>query len=125
MKIRRIVKWAAVGCAGLVVAGVIFAKVYFGSAREMEKWIGQQIVAIVNTFLVPQLSFDDLRYKAPASVHLKRVALRSPDGTKVLEMNGFGIVLAETPSIGKPVVIEKVVIDRGRINLIRDPKTGG
>lgn len=124
MKFRRWIKRAAVGCAALGLVGLIVAKLYFGSAKELEKWIGRQIVAIVNTFLVPQLSFNDLEYTAPADVSMKKVALTSPDGVKVLELAGFGIVLAETPAMGKPVVIEKVTIDRGRINLIRDEKTG-
>jgi hypothetical protein len=125
VKIRRWVIWAVGGCVALVLGGLIAGKLYFGSAKELEKWIGRQIVAIVNTFFVPQLSFADLEYTAPADVSMKTVALASPDGTKLLELYGFDIALAETPGMGKPIVIERVVIDRGRINLVRDENTGG
>lgn len=125
MKIRRIAKWAmGIGVAA-VVAIAIAAKVRFGSAQELEQWIGRQIVAIVNTFLVPQLSFDEVAYTAPADVALSKVALRSPDGVRLFELEGFELALAETPSMGQPVVIEKVVIDRGRVNLLHDEKSGG
>jgi hypothetical protein len=117
-------KWAALSCTALAVAGLVAAKLHFGSAKELEKWIGRQIVAIVNTFLVPQLSFGDLEYTAPANVSMNQVALTASDGTRVLELSGFAIVLAETPAVDKPVVIEKVAIDRGRINLIRDEESG-
>lgn len=125
MTIRRWIKWAAGGCAAAVLAAIIVGKLYFGSSQELERWIGRQIVAIVNVFLVPKLSYSDLDYTAPAAVSMKKVALTSPDGVKVLDLEGFEIALAETPGMDKPIVFEKVVIDRGRINLIRDEKTGG
>lgn len=121
-------KWGiriGVSVAVLGIAAAVSVKLYFGSSEELEKWIGRQIVGIVNTFLVPQLSFTDLKYSAPASVDMTGVALTAPDGTKVLELEGFDIALAEAPSLGRPVVIERVVIDRGTVNLIRDETSGG
>ncbi|HKQ48849.1 MAG TPA: DUF3971 domain-containing protein [Phycisphaerae bacterium] len=125
MNLRRWLKWAlGLGAAAALVA-IIAGKLYFGSASELEQWIGRQVVAIVNTFLVPQLSFTDLDYTAPTAVSLKKAALTAPDGTKVLDLDGFDFSLAETPSLDKPIVVEKIAIERGRINLIRDEKSGG
>ncbi len=90
----------------------------------LDQWIGRQIIGLVNTFLVPQISFESLKYTPPATVDLAGVALTAPDGTRVVELQALTIQLAEVPRIGQPLVIEQVAIRRGQLNVIADPATG-
>ncbi|GAB4382630.1 MAG: hypothetical protein Kow0022_00580 [Phycisphaerales bacterium] len=95
-----------------------------GAAR-LRDYLSQQIVAIVNTHLEPQLSFQTLDYEAPGTVRLTDVSLTAPDGTRVLEVDRLLVQLAEIPTVGKPLRIARVGVEAGRVRLIQDPATGG
>lgn len=94
------------------------------NAARLRDYLGQQIVAIVNTHLEPQLSFQTLDYEAPDTVRLTDVNLTAPDGTRVLEVDRLLVQLAEIPSFGKPLRIARIGIETGRVHLIQDPATG-
>lgn len=117
----RTVAGACVLALGLIGLGWGLSRVPLtGQRGQLDDWIGRQIVGIVGTYLVPTISFEALDYQAPGRVTLTGVAFTAPDGTRVLELETFGLELAEVPRIGAPIVIERVLIERGRINLIRD-----
>ena len=97
----------------------------FGSDSRLDDWIGRQLIGLVNTYVVPDISFDELNYVPPATVELRDVAFTAPDGTRVLEIARFSLALTEPPRLGEPIVIEEVVIDGGSIHLLRDRQTGG
>ncbi|HMQ16002.1 MAG TPA: AsmA-like C-terminal region-containing protein, partial [Phycisphaerae bacterium] len=88
-------------------------------------WVGRQIVAIVNAHVVPEISFRQLTYTPPGRVELADAVLSAPDGTRVVELRRLAIELAEVPRLNHPIVIEKVQIDRGTLNLVADAETGG
>ncbi|MBK7405806.1 MAG: hypothetical protein IPJ41_14600 [Phycisphaerales bacterium] len=96
-----------------------------GVAHRLESWIGSQIVGIANSYLVPQIAFESLDYEAPGTVHLKGVTLTAPDGTRVLELDGMTVELAEVPRLGQPLVIERIDLDRPVVHLIRETGADG
>ncbi len=91
-----------------------------GATDRLEDWIGSQVVGIANSYLVPQIGYDALDYQAPGSVVLTGVTFTAPDGTKVLELGVLTVTLAEVPRIGEPIHIERLVLDRPTIRLIRE-----
>lgn len=91
-----------------------------GTADRLEDWIGSQIVGIANSYLVPQIAYDGLDYQAPGTVTLAGVTFTAPDGTRVLELEGLTVTLAQMPRIGEPLVIERLVFDRPTVRLIRE-----
>ncbi|MBW7905780.1 MAG: AsmA-like C-terminal region-containing protein [Phycisphaerae bacterium] len=96
-----------------------------GAGEGLADWIGRQIVAIVNAHVVPEISFRQLTYTPPGRVALADAVLTAPDGTRVVELGGLAIELAEVPRVNHPIVVERVQIDRGTLNLIADADTGG
>lgn len=92
-------------------------------ARKTHDWIGRQLIAITNTFLVPQLSFDTLTYNAPGTVKLRTAKLTAPGGTDVIDVSELTLTLAQTPRPGRPLQIENIEIVGGKLHLIRDTTT--
>jgi len=89
-------------------------------ARKTHDWIGRQLIAITNTYLVPQLSFKTLTYTAPGTVKLGTAKLTAPDGTDVIDVAQLTLTLAQTPRSGRPLQIEIIEIVGGKLHLIRD-----
>lgn len=116
--------------AGAAVVGyVLFAPrgaspLGLGVGARLRDYVGAQVVAIVNTHLVPQLAFNTIDYDAPYTVRLAGVTLTAPDGTRVLEVENFVITLAETPRLDRPIRIAQVTINGGDVRIIQDPQTG-
>lgn len=115
---------------GAVVIGfILFAPrggsaLGLGAGARLRDYLGQQVVAIVNAHLEPQVSFQTLDYEAPFTVKLSSVHLTAPDGTRVLEVDQLHVRLAEVPSINKPIRISEVTIEGGDIRIVQDPLTG-
>lgn len=90
----------------------------------IESWIGKQITSVTNAYITPRLSFDDLDYTYPATVRLKNLRLTAKDptdATKTIDVLAAGaatIELAEVPSVGKPIVIEKVMVERPLVSVV-------
>lgn len=91
-----------------------------GATNRLEDWIGSQVVGIANSYLVPQIGYDALNYQAPGTVVLTGVTFTAPDGTEVLELGVLTVTLAEVPRIGEPIHIERLMLDRPTIRLIRE-----
>jgi len=91
----------------------------------MDDWVGRQIVAIANAYMVPQIAFERLEYQAPATVVLTNVTFTAPDGTRVFDVGSMTVRLAETPSIGRPISIASLVIENGQVNLIQNEDGDG
>lgn len=118
-------KRIAIVAAALFIGAVAFVVVdrVLGTNR-LETWIGSVVVGIANSYLIPDISYEEIAYTAPGQVDLGAVALTAPDGTRIIEIDTLSLTLAEIPRAGKPLLIERVVIRDGTLNLIRDPETG-
>ncbi len=116
--------------AGIVVfafftpAGQRVLPQFSGARTDLTTYIGRQIVGIVNRRLVPQLEFGELVYDAPFTVTMTDVRLRADSEFSVLEVPRLVVTLAEIPERGKPIVIQNVRIDGGRVNLQQLPEGG-
>lgn len=106
------------GAVGFVVADRLLG------AHRLEAWIGSVVVGVANSYLVPEISYDEIAYTAPGRVDLGGVAFTAPDGTRIIEIASFSLSLAEIPRPGKPLLVERVEIRDGTVNLIQDPETG-
>ena len=118
-------KWIAIiaGVPIVVVVGFVVADRLLGSHR-IENWIGSVVVGIANSYLVPEISYEEIAYES-MRVDLGGVAFTAPDGTRIIDIGGFSLTLAEIPRPGRPLLIERVEIRDGTLNLIHDPETGG
>lgn len=95
-----------------------------GETRLLD-YLGAQIVGIANAQLVPELSFETIRYDPPYTLSLGGVKLTAPDGTKVLDLGRMSVRLSETPRVGQPLKIAELVLSDGAVNLLQDASTGG
>ena len=96
----------------------------------LERWIGQQVLSITNSYLTPQASFDDLDYQAPYTVVLTnfRLTAQDPDlpgeTLDVIRIRTLRMELAEIPEVGKPIRIKKLTMDHPAINAIAAESDG-
>ena len=96
-----------------------------GGQTRLLDYLGAQVVGVANTHLVPELSFETIRYDPPYTVTLGGVRLRAADGTDVLDLGRMVVVLGETPSVGRPIRVARLELSNGAVNLIRDASSGG
>jgi hypothetical protein len=118
----------------LIGAGAVTAFLMFGPTKVKQlvqgetrllDYLGAQVVGIANTHLVPELSFETIRYDPPYTLSLGGVRLTAPDSTRVLDLGKMTVTLAETPRVGQPLRIASLTMSNGAVNLIRDPASGG
>lgn len=96
-----------------------------GSA--VDEWVARQVTRIANAYLVPEIQFDSFAYSHPGVLEMKGARLVAPDAEKsrVLEAKLLRVTLAEIPTFGQPVVIERIDLEGAALRVLRDPATGG
>lgn len=104
------------GGALLLAGALVFVTRRAGGVPQ---WVGRQAVAIANAYLDPELAYRDLRYTPPFEVSLLDATLTARDGTRVVEIEELRLKLAELPAVGKPIVIEQLVLRRPVVRLVR------
>ncbi len=134
---RRTVLFAGITLLLVGVVGVVVFRTMGpgagglqNAADRLEDWIASQIVGVANSYLVPQLAYEDIDYQAPGTVHLKGVTLTADNGaqsngTTVLRIDNMTVTLAEIPRIGEPVRISRLVLDSPTLRLIRETNADG
>lgn len=100
-------------------------KQFVEGETKLLDYLGAQVVGIANAQLVPELSYETLRYDPPYTLVLGGVKLTAPDGTHVLDLGSMNVTLAETPKVGQPIKIASIAMSNGAVNLIRDESLGG
>lgn len=101
----------------LVLAGAVFFILQRG-VWGLDDWVVRQVVAIVETYIVPKIEFDSFSYTAPASIELRDITLTSPGGVEVVRAESLHISLAETPRFNRPIVIERIELRAPVLRLI-------
>ncbi|HVT90457.1 MAG TPA: hypothetical protein VHD56_16505 [Tepidisphaeraceae bacterium] len=130
----RLKRWIVTGLVVLFVLGaggaLLFWYAGLSGSSAIESWIGQQFQFIANSYLNPQLSFDDLDYQLPYTVTLKNLRLVAQDPSnpgQSIDIIGCGqatVTLGQIPAVGKPVVIERIVLDQPLISAVAtEPKS--
>jgi hypothetical protein len=108
----------------LLLAGIAFWYVSRSGSGRLEQWIGSQIQTIANSYINPRLSFTDLDYTYPYTVSLKNLRLTADDPANpgkivdVIACESAAVTLAEIPSIGKPIVIQKISLNKPLISAV-------
>lgn len=116
--------------AGSVVTAVVLLKPgkiqqIIGGETRLLDYLGAQVIGIANSHLVPDLSFETIRYDPPYTLSLGGVRLIAPDSTRVLDLGRMDITLAETPRMNQPIRIARLELRNGAVNLINDPAANG
>lgn len=119
----------------LIVGVVAVAAIWFlapGKVRQFVEgetrlldYLGSQVVGIANTYLVPELTYEAIRYDAPFTLTLDGVRLTAPDTTRVLDLGRMTVTLAERPRMNEPIRVASLELSNGAVNLIQDPENGG
>lgn len=97
------------------------------SGTAVDEWVARQVTRIANAYLVPEIQFDKFTYTHPGVLEMHGARLVAPDSekTKVVEARLMRVTLAEVPTFGQPIVIERVDLEGAALRLLRDPATGG
>ncbi len=106
--------------------GILIWQVGLAGSGGVEKWIGLQLKSIANSYIKPELSFDDIDYEYPGTVRLKSLRIAAPDPANpgrtinIISAAEATITLAEIPRVGKPIRIAKVVFDQPAVQFVSD-----
>ncbi len=97
------------------------------SGSAVDEWVARQVTRIANAYLVPQIQFDSFAYQHPGVLEMKGARLVAPDGarTKVVEARTLRVTLAEVPTFGQPIVIERIDLEGAALRLLRDTSGSG
>lgn len=112
----------------VVVAAVAVGTFVFFSLRSgsggLETWLGKQLVGIASTYIEPTIDFKTVHYTYPGTVVLTDVTFTARDKTRVVELEKLTVTLAEIPTVGSPLKIERVELDKPTISLVSVPGGG-
>ncbi|MCA9306571.1 MAG: AsmA-like C-terminal region-containing protein [Phycisphaerales bacterium] len=112
---------AAIVVVLVLAAGAIYAfKAFTSGVGGFDDWVVRQVVAIAETYIVPEVEFKSFDFAMPGTITLDGLELVAPDGTKVVEAGKAVVTLAEVPSRNKPIKIESVELHDATLRLIRD-----
>lgn len=104
----------------MVAGGLWWYTGRVGSSR-LEQWIGSNLVGVIQNYVNPRLHFDYLDYQVPRSVVVENLEFLS-DGTPILTADRVYLQLAQTPTQGQPIRIERITVDGLELRLIRQPE---
>lgn len=107
----------------LLTGGVTYYLLWKG-VWGFDDWVVRQVVAIVETYIVPEIRFSDFKYEAPGSIELHDVTLIAPGEIEVVRTDSLRISLAETPRPGHPIVLERISLENPTLRLIRPGPEG-
>jgi hypothetical protein len=130
-KKRLILVGGAVVVVLLAIAAGVFRFVGRSGSSSVERWVGDQIGSIAGAYLNPKLSFKDLDYQYPATVSLRDLRLTADDPAnpgKTIDVIACGhaiVTLGEIPAVGKPIVIERIVLDQPLVSVMSVARGSG
>ncbi|MBL0928315.1 MAG: hypothetical protein IBJ11_11810 [Phycisphaerales bacterium] len=129
-------RWAMVlALLAVLVAGTVVVALWRGGQLSLRsgpgglaEWAARQIVAVTEAAIVPSIdfrSFDLDLGGGRAVLSLKDVTLTAPDKTEVVRAGLMRVTLAEVPSVGKPLAIERIELENAALRLVRVPGAQG
>lgn len=110
MKRVLIVVAIVIIAAGAIGYGVLRSVGGEGST-ELENWVGQCVVGVIESHLTAKVEFDQLDYQAPGTVILNGLKLIGADQTPLVEVKRLQVTLAEVPHLNKPIQIQSITLD--------------
>ena len=125
LRVKRIIRFVLLTALLLVlVGGVAFWLSGQHGRAALQRWIGQQLVAVANRYLIPQISFADLEYHYPRTVVLKGLRLTADDPASpgghvdIMNVDRITLELAEIPRFGQPIRIQQLILERPELRFI-------
>jgi hypothetical protein len=122
---RRLIRIAILAGVGMFLLGIALTVVIVHKGTgTLQDWIGSQLQDIANSYLNPKLSFTDLAYEYPWTVSLRNLHLTADDPAHpghtidIIACAHAVVSLAKIPSVGKPIVIEKIALDEPLISAV-------
>ncbi|MEO6436954.1 MAG: hypothetical protein ABIP55_14505 [Tepidisphaeraceae bacterium] len=112
----------------VVGAGVAVAAVWHAGregSSTIEQWLAGQIQLVADACLVPKLTFTDLDYQFPATVHLKQLRVTAEDPSHpgktidILGAESAELELTEMPRVGQPIRIASIVLKKPLFQAVR------
>lgn len=129
MVMRKAIRWTVLGVASVVIALVlVFSGVLMETgdqgSSDLEVYIGEQIRSAVNDVLKPQLEFTKPDYQYPKTVTIENVRITASDPMRdgrsvdIIRIRRATLELSEIPSVGEPLRIERVTLDKPELRLV-------
>ena len=115
----------------VLTAIVVLAFAAVAWVEAVEYWIGVQLRMRVADLLVPSFDFDDLIYSFPNTItlHGARLASRNPgaprEPTDILTIDTLTLLLTEIPRPNRTFRMQKLVLERPVLRLVRIPVNDG
>jgi len=108
----------------LAIAGAAFVVMFIRGTAGVDDWALRQVVAITNTYLVPEMDFETFDYTYPATLTLEGVSFTAPSGARVIDASALRVTLAERPRRGEPIRIQRVDLLSPTLHLIESREDG-
>ena len=115
----------------LVVVGVVIGAAFVliletrPGGRGAVDWAARRVVSIVERSIVPEVGFERFEYESPRTLRFLDLTLTAPDGTRVASAEVASVTLTEIPRVGRPVLIERVLLRGGLVELIEEEGADG
>jgi len=93
--------------------------------RGAVDWAARRVVSIVERSIVPEVGFERFEYESPRTLRFLDLTLTAPDGTRVASAEVASVTLTEIPRVGRPVLIERVRLRGGLVELIEEEGADG
>jgi len=110
----------------LIVAGALGGTAWYYLGRggltgqsRLERWCGEQVLAVCRDHLRPEIAFDAMRFSLPATVTFDNFRLVDKD-TPVITIEEAAITLGGVPRTGEPIRIAEIALTRPTVRLIVD-----
>jgi len=104
---------------------VYFVRVTGGEGSSaLEQWIGSELRSVAAAHLNAELSFENPDYQYPLTIVVENIRLTVPDpagaGEKVdiIRIGKATLTVAEIPETGKPLQIERVVLEQPQFSFV-------
>jgi uncharacterized protein involved in outer membrane biogenesis len=126
---RKVLKWGLVAFGVLIAVTALvvilaYRQVSSTDNSRLRAWIGSQVRGLVQTYLKPQIEFEDLQYVYPRTVYVNKLRLVSPDPDKaggtidILKVAKVTMDLSEIPKEGQPIRIDQLILDHPSVQLV-------
>ncbi|HRX84636.1 MAG TPA: hypothetical protein P5572_06405 [Phycisphaerae bacterium] len=97
---------------GALIAGgaALWYRVGESGTSDLEQWLGRQVVGIIEAHITPRVAFESVDYQAPKTVVVTGLDV-STNGTSLITVKRLLLELAEIPSKGEPIQIQRIELD--------------
>jgi hypothetical protein len=115
---KRFTKFILGGGVLLVAAlGFVWLSLSGHGSSALEKWIGSQIISVIDSYLTPKVAFKRLNYEAPYTVIVDHLTFTDSKET-IIAIDRLHLELAEIPSQGKPILIKEIHLENPHLSFI-------